>query len=407
MRSRHRAPLLALALLLLSSSDRAALPRAYGIFVGISTYKSGEALAYCADDALRVSRFFAALAGPLNVPPDRAIVLTDSAATLEAMKKAFAATRARLEPDDVFVFYFSGHGGGPDEPDAPPLDEPDGHDETIVPWDADGSHKADLSDDQFRQILDGFPNRDRIIILDACFSGGFVPDLARDGTLVLAATQENRSSMVAYAHRISGALTHALLTGLSGAADADGDSSVTQAELTRYLGATMPRYCQACGRRNPPGRSRCYYDREPLDGPASHPAFGGRVSLSSLATIRVPYRPDICASPEERRACARRPADCRCEVKGECGEAECMTIGRKATDRCATAGERDACRRSSELCPCPDFGNCRMTCCTSPDEPVCTKEDDRAQCERNPEQCPCGHFGDCEMASCARLARRQ
>ncbi|MEK8022999.1 MAG: caspase family protein [Candidatus Hydrogenedentota bacterium] len=382
-------------------------PGAFGIFVGISTYKNGESLAYCADDAARLGRFFAALEGPLHIPAERSIVLMDTAATKEAIRNAFATMRSRMSPDDLFLFYYSGHGGGEDEPDAPPRDEVDGHDETLSPWDANGTHKGEISDDTLRQWLDEFPNRDRILILDACFSGGFVRDLARDGTLVLAATQEDQSSMVAYAHRISGALTHSILTGLSGEADEDGDLRVSDRELIRHLSSLLPRYCATCGRRNPPGRSRCYYDKERLGGDASHLAQGGRISTRFLSILRAPYRPPACSGADELRSCGRKPSECRCEVKGECGGAECMTIGRKVTDGCGSEGERDACRRNPALCPCPEYGNCRMTGCVSPDEPVCTKETDRAQCEHDAENCPCGHFGDCEMGSCARPGRRQ
>ncbi len=393
--------LYAVTLLLLlagASSGEPAPGRAWGLFIGISGYPEMGGLAYCAEDARRMASFFATREGALRVDPGFAKVLADSAATLEGVRKALRALARSVHPEDVVVIYFSGHGGGEDEPDAPPRDEPDGHDETLVMWDSTGPHEEDLSDDDLKQLLRAISCRSKILLLDACFSGGFVRDLAGDGTLVFAACQEDGSPSVAYVHRVSGGFTHALFGGLSGEADLDRDGWVTERETREHLARVVPLYCQECGRRNPPQSTRCYYDRETLGRRSLAPRFGGTSGLASWVRVDPNHRPERCSTGEDRALCRRNPEKCACTVRGECGEEKCMAAGRKIVDACATDTERALCRQNPTLCPCPSFGNCGEPECAN--DEVCQTEKDRAQCGRDPQGCPCGHYGDCAMDSC-------
>ncbi len=380
----------------------AALPgggAVHAIFIGISRYQHMDKLAFCASDAVRLARVFQGLDGDLRLAPAHTVVLTDSQATRARVLRELAAVRQRLGPRDVFLFYFSGHGGGEDEPDMPPVDEPDDHDETLVMWDSRGPHEEDISDDQLRVILAGFPGR-QVIILDACYAGGFVRDLERPGTVVFAASREDRTSSVAFAHRASGGLTHALMTGLAGEADADTDRVIGQDELVAYLGRVVPLYCEDCGRRNPPGANRCYYCRVKVATAAHRPTFGGAWPELVWSRVTVAYVPERCHSAADRRGCAARPSRCRCRVKGECGVAACQALGRKIIDGCSSAEDRATCRSDAQLCPCPEYGNCGMGECAAPAGNSCRTGEDRRQCGEDPRNCPCGHYGDCEMDSC-------
>jgi hypothetical protein len=392
--------------ILLSGLDAQPAPRVHGLFVGISRYRTMDKLAYCADDARHVAAAFQSLNGPLKIASGDATILTDSQASLAAVKSALKTIGRRLGPQDVFVFYFSGHGGGEDEPDIDPKDEADHHDETLVVWDSSGPHEQDLSDDQLRRILEAFPARTQIVLLDACFSGGFAADLGAPGRLVMTAAPEDHTSSVAFAHRSSGAFTHILLNGLQGEADSDSDGVVRTEEIQRHLRTLIPRYCPECGRRNPPRSTRCFYDKEPLATSALHPVFAGSIAVDLWNRPERRWTPHICATTADRSGCARNPAGCRCDVKGECGENGCVAHGRSLRDGCATPGERSICRESAELCPCPDYGNCGMSSCEAGPSPSCRDADDRSRCEVNAADCPCGSYGECEMASCrARPSR--
>lgn len=376
-------------------------PIAWGLFIGISRYQHMDKLAYCAEDARRVAKRFQELRGAWALAPERTVVLTDSQATRVRVLRELRALASRPAPGDVLLFYFSGHGGGEDEPDRPPRDEPDGHDETLVMVDSSGPHDEDISDDELRAILAACRAQRALIVLDACFSGGFVRDLERPGTVVLSASREDRSSSVAFVHRSSGGLTHALLEGISGEADADGDRVIRHAELIAFLERVVPMYCGECGRRNPPRSNRCFYCRAKVGTPAHRPLFGGEWPPDLVWNrLAEPYRPERCVTESERRSCSSRPSQCRCRVKGECGVASCLSLARKILDGCANESDRAVCRTDPELCPCPEYGDCGMGECVAPSGGACVTGSDREICARDPASCPCDRYGNCDMASC-------
>jgi hypothetical protein len=78
--------------------------------------------------------------------------------------------------DDLFVFYFSGHGGYKDLA---------GGSENTPGSDADQEYIAlynyELTDDELAQLLRSIPCARKVVILDSCFSGGFISNaLAAD-----------------------------------------------------------------------------------------------------------------------------------------------------------------------------------------------------------------------------------
>lgn len=88
---------------------------------------------------------------------------------------AFERLIARAKPGDLVVFYYSGH--GTQVPDQPPLDEADGLDEVLVPYDAnrnaDGAPdpKTVFLDDELGALLQRMPTKNVVVLLDACHSG--------------------------------------------------------------------------------------------------------------------------------------------------------------------------------------------------------------------------------------------
>ncbi len=82
---------------------------AYAIIVGISNYPGTTAdLNYCDDDAQEV---YAMLINEYNFKPENIIYLQDSSATKNAISNAFDQIASQINEDDVFFFYYSGHGG--------------------------------------------------------------------------------------------------------------------------------------------------------------------------------------------------------------------------------------------------------------------------------------------------------
>jgi len=82
---------------------------AYAIVIGVSNYPGTDYdLNYCDDDAIEVHNM---LIDDYNFLPSNIILITDASATQSAIDNAFATINSMIQPDDIFYFYYSGHGG--------------------------------------------------------------------------------------------------------------------------------------------------------------------------------------------------------------------------------------------------------------------------------------------------------
>ncbi|KPK79154.1 MAG: hypothetical protein AMS25_13660 [Gemmatimonas sp. SM23_52] len=203
--------------------------RVVGLFVGISDYPAGSEwpdLSYTADDAVRVREAL----GRSGLRPADAIVLTDTDATVGNVKSAFQSLAARTGPNDLFVLFYSGHGGRVNRPEFQPSD-PDALDETIALYD------GQISDDEMSAMFAGVNAAISLIVLDACFSGGFAKDvISAPGRMGLFSSEEDVTSSVAAKFRAGGYLAAFLADAVGdGLADADADGGVSAVELSQYL----------------------------------------------------------------------------------------------------------------------------------------------------------------------------
>jgi hypothetical protein len=202
--------------------------RVYGVFAGISDY-GGRAndLAYTAEDAVRVRE---AMMRGGGMRSEDGLLLTDAQATTTGVGNAIRQIAGRVGPEDTFVFFYSGHGGR--VPSAiQQASDPDGLDETIELFD------AGITDDDFSQML-GQVNAGKIILLlDACFSGGFSKDvISVPGRMGMFSSEEDVTSSVAAKFRAGGFLAVFLADAIAdGLADGDGDGAVNAIELSQYV----------------------------------------------------------------------------------------------------------------------------------------------------------------------------
>ncbi|WP_269539446.1 caspase family protein [Cerasicoccus fimbriatus] len=172
-------------------------------------------------------------------------------ATSAGIIDEFEKVRANAQPQDVFIFYFAGHGVMSTE-----LEQ-----FYIVPSDvtqiygaADSLEANGISSRQLRALAETVRAQKQVFILDACNSGGALEAFSERG-----ASQEKAIAQLARAtgtHWITassssqfatefaelghGAFTYVLLQGLNGKADA-GDQRVTINELKAYLESELPR----------------------------------------------------------------------------------------------------------------------------------------------------------------------
>jgi len=201
--------------------------RVFGIFAGITDYPGGVSdLPECANDARKMSETLTQ--GGL-VDASTQVVLTDGQATVGAVRGALQRFSQQMGPDDVFVFFYSGHGNRRDG--SRDTREIDGRDETIVLYD------GELLDDEMGTLFDGIRARTSILALDSCFAGGFAKDvITRPGRIGLFSSEEDVTSGVAQQFEAGGYLSHFIRHAMQGAADNDPqDRVLTVGELTHYL----------------------------------------------------------------------------------------------------------------------------------------------------------------------------
>jgi len=220
----------------------------YGLIIGVDEYNSFDVLNVAVQDASSVSIL-------LKEYDYETALLTNSGATKAAIIDELDKYAQIAAEKDTFLFYFAGHGGyGPDF----------GYDENfILPCDESSIEVIQIT--ELLQKLSEIPGK-KIVLLDACNSGGFVNTINETTADTDTLPQEYPSSVLnnyfsdsinAYAADqdrtyediwiISaggdetvnenseilghGLFTYSLLTAIITGSDADGDSFVTVSEL--------------------------------------------------------------------------------------------------------------------------------------------------------------------------------
>ena len=199
--------------------------RVFAIMVGVSDYGGAQnSLPYTDEDATKLAETLQR-EGVLN---SASVVLTNAQATVGSVRSAFARVAAEAGPDDMFLFFFSGHGDQSDT--AVSRLEPDGRSESIVLRD------GQIDDIEMSRLFGSLRTRLALLVLDSCYSGGFARNVVdRPGVMGLFSSEEDLTSAVADKFRAGGYLSHFLRTGMAGEADGDGDRLVTAGELATYL----------------------------------------------------------------------------------------------------------------------------------------------------------------------------
>ena len=206
----------------------AAGQRVFGVFVGISEYADTENnLPYTADDARRL---YQAMQRGAGMRAADGVLLVDRGATLAAVRQAIQRVGGEAGPNDMFVLFYSGHGGREPRRTFQAAD-PDNLDETLVFYD------AELTDDALNELLGGVHARVTLVVLDACFSGGFSKDvISAPGRMGLFSSEEDVLSSVAVKFRAGGYLADFFAEAVGDRlADADRDGEITAIELSQYL----------------------------------------------------------------------------------------------------------------------------------------------------------------------------
>jgi hypothetical protein len=149
----------------------------YAVVAGISDYQGlANPLSYTDEDAQEFGDLLAGQGFEVTYLITTDDVFDASDATYANVQTAFDAIAQKIGEDDLFLFYFSGHGrqeasASPDTTEN--ASGSDGYEEGIILLTA-APALVFYYDDELAADLRAIPCVKRIVIIDACFSGGFI-----------------------------------------------------------------------------------------------------------------------------------------------------------------------------------------------------------------------------------------
>lgn len=241
------------------TGDAIATASLHILSVGINTYKNpAYNLNYARPDATAFTQKLKEK-GQRIFKEVTHVAVYDEDATKPNILKAFQTVIARAKPEDVFLFYYAGHGT---------LDEEHQNQYYLVPTDITKLYgdpaqlkSRGISAEELRDLLMEVKSQKQIILMDACHSGGAlktmtvraaaadekaIVQLARSSGVVMIASSGSKQFATEFAQLQHGVFTYALLEALDGKAD-HGDDKLTVNELKIYMEERVPELTQQFG----------------------------------------------------------------------------------------------------------------------------------------------------------------
>lgn len=189
----------------------------------------------------------------------------DTDATRQNILNGFESIIARAKPEDVFIFYYAGHGT---------LNEENGERFYLVPanvtqlyGDPGQLHAKAISGDELKNSFTRIKAQKQIMIMDACHSGAAVTavasartraapsdekamaNLARSSGIAILASSGTEQKATEFDELKHGIFTYALLEALDGKADRGGDNLITVNEIKLYIDQRVPELTQQFRRK--------------------------------------------------------------------------------------------------------------------------------------------------------------
>ncbi len=212
----------------------------FALLVGVSDYAPvctyGD-LAYSHKDAADMRSM---LTDEYGWSPENILLLQNETATAANILDGLTWLQGMCDdcPQSTVLVFFSGHGSFfCDNHAVRNWDEP--VEECIVPYDGDTHAVSDvIFDDIMAERLGAIDASRTLLVLDSCYSGGFVEDVGAEGRIVLTSCGEREmcwEGMETGKVRIqNGLFTYCLLEAFAGAGDADRDGTVSVEEAGAY-----------------------------------------------------------------------------------------------------------------------------------------------------------------------------
>lgn len=214
----------------------------FAVVVGIAQYRHMPALKYTDDDAYGINTFLRSPEGGA-VKKSNIKVLIDEAATKDRILEALNQFAAKADENDVFLFYFSGHG-------LP---------EALLPIDYEGEFSdGKLLHKELVKIFKSSRAKSKVVIADACYSGNMLAYRggnyestienyyneiqANEGGLVMFMSSKAEETSIENNGLRQGIFSHFLMRGLYGAANTDNDNLIRLDELFEYVQKNVAYY---------------------------------------------------------------------------------------------------------------------------------------------------------------------
>ncbi len=225
----------------------------YMLVIGIDNYKNPKyKLNYALADAKafgqEIEKGSSSIFGKTNI-----VFLSDAQATKIGIMKAFDKLKTQAQANDVFIFYYAGHGV---------MSEEDKAQFYIVPYDVtqlygnnDLLKSKAVSGNELQDFATKLKARKQMFVLDACQSGGIVDMLASRGAaeekaisqlarstgtfwLTASGTKQFATEFKELGH---GVFTYAILQAIKGKADGGSkDRKITVKEISAFLNDKVP-----------------------------------------------------------------------------------------------------------------------------------------------------------------------
>jgi TolB-like protein len=270
-------------------------PTLWLLAIGVSHYKDpGLRLDFAEADARAIAEALTTQgSGPLYNESKVRLLLNDEV-TRESILSGMQGFLGQAGPDDVAVIFIAGHG----------VRERSSGSYYFLPYTAtagnlitDGLRMSDF--DEMMRILRRNVRR-VVVLLDTCHAGALqlssraafaADDLAgqvsiSDGLFLLAATKPDEESKER-PELEHGAFTYAVLKGLQGAADSDGDGLLSVSDLFSYVARSVPRLTE--------GRQHPYHKMEGTD--LTFAAVNANAKLTLAQAPPAPPDPEESAPP--------------------------------------------------------------------------------------------------------------
>lgn len=185
----------------------------YAIIIGINDYPGiADDLRYSVSSS---GGIYHLLLNDYNFKWQNIFYLQDIYATSDGISDAIDIISSKITSNDVFFFYFAGHGG---------------YTPSYFMYLADGTL---FTADHLKTKLNSFNCSEKYIILDCCHSGGFIPQIESPGTYIITSSLPNQLSYESSQLK-KGVFTHFFLKAKNDATDNNADGVLSIEEMFPY-----------------------------------------------------------------------------------------------------------------------------------------------------------------------------